>query len=151
MPPTDDSGRGPRPIGSLVSRLLARTGWDRERAGESLEEAWRSAAPETLREASRAGTVRRGVLEVFVSHSALVQEMGFHKRQTLLRLAELLPDEGITDMLISYSTAMATNVLPSRSIRFRMVTGSQRKQNGNMQPHGLLTGNRCTETERTSL
>ena len=40
----------------------------------------------------------RGVLEVFVSHSALVQEMGFHKRQTLLRLAELLPDEGITDI-----------------------------------------------------
>lgn len=98
MPPTDDSGRGPRPIGNLVSRLLARTGWDRERAGESLEEAWRSAAPEMLRAASRAGTVRRGVLEVFVSHSALVQEMGFHKRQTLLRLAELLPEEGITDI-----------------------------------------------------
>ena len=98
MPPTDDSGRGPRAIGSLVSRLLARTGWDRERAGESLEDAWLRAAPDSLRTASRAGTVRRGVLEVFVSHSALVQEMGFHKRQTLLRLAELLPDEGITDI-----------------------------------------------------
>ena len=33
--------------------------------------------------------VRRGVLEVFVSHSAHVQELGFQKRQTILRLAEI--------------------------------------------------------------
>jgi hypothetical protein len=38
------------------------------------------------------------VLEVFVSHSALVQEMGFHKRDVVARLGELVPAEGITDI-----------------------------------------------------
>ena len=42
--------------------------------------------------------VRRGVLEVFVSHSAHVQELGFHKHAIVARLRELLPDAGITDI-----------------------------------------------------
>jgi hypothetical protein len=35
---------------------------------------------------------------VFVTHSALAQEMGFHKREVLARLGELVPGEGITDI-----------------------------------------------------
>jgi len=54
--------------------------------------------PESLRHGSRAGSVRRGVLEVIVSHSALVQEMGFHKHALVGRLQTLLPAEGITDI-----------------------------------------------------
>jgi hypothetical protein len=33
-----------------------------------------------------------------VTHSALVQEFGFHKREVLARLGELVPAEGITDI-----------------------------------------------------
>jgi len=33
-----------------------------------------------------------------VSHSALVQEMGFHKRDILAKLADIVPAEGITDI-----------------------------------------------------
>jgi hypothetical protein len=33
-----------------------------------------------------------------VSHSAHVQEMGFHKRDVLARLNALVPAEGITDI-----------------------------------------------------
>lgn len=98
MPRNDPHAAGPQAIGRLVSRLLARTGHDREQSAAGLLDAWERAAPEVLRSASRPGTVRRGVLEVFVTHSALVQEMGFHKRQTVARLAELLPGEGITDI-----------------------------------------------------
>jgi hypothetical protein len=46
----------------------------------------------------RQGVVRRGVLEVFVTHSALVQEMGFHKHEVIQKLQSLLPSEGITDI-----------------------------------------------------
>ncbi|NBW96616.1 MAG: DUF721 domain-containing protein, partial [Planctomycetia bacterium] len=60
--------------------------------------AWAQAAPAAFRGASQPGLVRRGVLEVLVSHSALVQEMGFYKRDILARLAELVPAEGITDI-----------------------------------------------------
>jgi predicted nucleic acid-binding Zn ribbon protein len=89
---------GPTSIGRLMSRLMSRTGYDREQAAEGLAAAWREAAPPALQAASRPGLVRRGVLEVFVSHSALVQELGFQKREVLARLAELLPAAGITDI-----------------------------------------------------
>ena len=89
---------GPRSIGGLVSRLLARTGYDQEQSAGALADAWERAAPATFRHASQPGLVRRGVLEVFVSHSALMQEMGFHKREILAKLAASVPGEGITDI-----------------------------------------------------
>lgn len=89
---------GPRSIGGLVFRLLARTGYDQEQSAGALTAAWEQAAPPAFRHASQPGLVRRGVLEVFVSHSALVQEMGFHKREILAQLAQSVPGEGITDI-----------------------------------------------------
>ncbi|MFM8635728.1 MAG: DUF721 domain-containing protein [Planctomycetia bacterium] len=83
---------------SLMGRLMARTGYDREHSLSGLAAAWDEAAPDTLKGVSQPGLVRRGVLEVFVSHSALVQEMGFHKRDVLARLNTLVPAEGITDI-----------------------------------------------------
>ena len=89
---------GPRPIGSVINRLLARTGYGREHAAGQLEAAWASVVPEAFRGRSRPGGVRRGVFEVVVSHSALVQEMGFHKDDLVRRLGELVPSEGIADI-----------------------------------------------------
>lgn len=89
---------GPVAIGRLVSRLMARSGYDREQGSAALATAWETAAPASLRGASRAGLVRRGVLEVFVSHSAHVQELGFQKRDVVARLQALVPDAGITDI-----------------------------------------------------
>jgi hypothetical protein len=91
-------GGGPRAIGSVVSGLMARFGYDREQAASQLESAWTQVVPETLRSGSRAGLVRRGVLEVMVTHSALAQELGFHKHELVQRLGQLVPSEGITDI-----------------------------------------------------
>jgi len=77
---------------------MARTGYGREQAAGGLAAAWDRVAPAALRGASQPGLVRRGVLEVFVTHSALVQEFGFHKASVLARLTELLPGAGITDI-----------------------------------------------------
>lgn len=98
MPMPMHTTGGPRSIGGLVSRLLARTGYDQEHSTGALAEAWEKAAPPAFQGRSQAGLVRRGVLEVHVSHSALVQELGFHKREILARLAESVPGEGITDI-----------------------------------------------------
>ena len=89
---------GPTKIGRLMSRLMARTGYDCEQGSSGLAGAWQQAAPENMRDLSQPGLVRRGVLDVFVSHSALVQEMGFSKRQIITTLNELVPAEGITDI-----------------------------------------------------
>ncbi len=88
----------PRPLGSLLTRLMARTGYDRQQGSDALRSAWAEVAPASLQGSSQPGTVRRGVLEVFVSHSALVQEFGFHKREVLAGLQRLVPAEGITDI-----------------------------------------------------
>ena len=89
---------GPLAIGRLMSRLMARGGYDREQASAALATAWEAAVPPALKGASRPGVVRRGVLEVFVSHSAHVQELGFQKRDLVSRLQALAPDAGITDI-----------------------------------------------------
>lgn len=98
FPSRRSDAAGPLSIGSVMSRLMARAGYDREQASAGLEAAWRDAVPESLRTASRPGLVRRGVLEVFVSHSAHVQELAFQKRAVVARLQTLLPTEGITDI-----------------------------------------------------
>jgi predicted nucleic acid-binding Zn ribbon protein len=89
---------GPQSIGRIVGRLLARTGYDREQADEAIAAAWRQAVPAALASHSRPGRVRRGVLEVFVSHSAVVQEFAFQKAAVLERLRLAMPAAAITDI-----------------------------------------------------
>jgi hypothetical protein len=91
-------GAGPVSIGKVMARLMSRAGYDREQATAGLAAAWEDAAPAPLKRGSQPGLVRRGVLEVFVSHSALVQEFGFHKPAVLARLQTLLPEAGIQDI-----------------------------------------------------
>ncbi|MCX7405848.1 MAG: hypothetical protein CK530_06595 [Planctomycetaceae bacterium] len=98
LPTHQPASRGPTKIGSIISRLMARTGYDSQQSSSHLAAAWQQAAPASCRGASQPGLVRRGVLEVFVSHSALVQELGFQKRDVLTRLSALVPAEGITDI-----------------------------------------------------
>ena len=81
-----------------MARLMSRTGYDREQSTAALESAWREAVPEAIRAGSRPGQVRRGVLDVFVSHSAHVQELGFHKQAIVTRLRDLVPDAGVSDI-----------------------------------------------------
>lgn len=99
-------GGGPRAIGNVVSGLMARFGYDREQAASQLESAWSEVVPETLRSGSRAGLVRRGVLEVVVTHSALAQELGFHKHELIRQLQKIVPSEGITDIRCRVDTLL---------------------------------------------
>ncbi len=93
-----DQSRGPQSVGRIVARLMARTGYAREQASESLVAAWAAAVPERLAGHSRPGLIRRGVLDVFVTHSAIVQEMAFHKEVVLRSLQASMPSAGITDI-----------------------------------------------------
>jgi hypothetical protein len=97
-PQHGSAGSGPISIGKVMARLMSRTGYDREQATAGLAAAWADAAPAPFQRGSQPGLVRRGVLEVFVSHSALVQEFGFHKPAVLARMQTLLPEAGIQDI-----------------------------------------------------
>lgn len=94
----DHQPRGPQPVGRVMARLMARSGYGQEHASEALATAWGTAVPKELAGHARPGLVRRGVLEVFVSHSAIIQELNFRKATVLQSLQTTLPTAGITDL-----------------------------------------------------
>jgi predicted nucleic acid-binding Zn ribbon protein len=88
----------PRHIGDILSGLMARRGYARIQSGGACAAAWREAVGEAMANCTRATQVRRGVLEVLVGNSTMVQEIGFRKAALIKRLVELLPDEKIHDL-----------------------------------------------------
>jgi hypothetical protein len=88
----------PKRIADVLSEVMARRGYARVEASDRLERAWCAAAGELAAQHTRVGAVRRGVLEVVVGHSALVQEITFQKSSILSQLARLAPDERIADL-----------------------------------------------------
>ena len=88
----------PHKIADVLNELLARRGFARVQAADTLQRAWHSAAGELLAAHSKVSGLRRGVLEVIVANSTLLQELGFRKRTLLRDLAKEAPDESIQDV-----------------------------------------------------
>ena len=89
--------KGPEPIKEILAQLMAKQGFARVQGGAALEAAWKQVAGE-MAPFTRVGSVKRGKLEVTVSHSALVQELTFRKAGLLSALKQALPDEKIADL-----------------------------------------------------
>lgn len=87
--------RAPKPIGDILSELMARRGFAQIQSAAAYAEGWNAAAGPMVAKYTRVGTLRRGTLEVVVANSTLVQELGFQKSMLLKKLAERLPDQGI--------------------------------------------------------
>jgi predicted nucleic acid-binding Zn ribbon protein len=90
--------RGPRPIAEALNHLLARRGYARIQAALQFDQAWRSAAGEQLALHTRPGNVKRGVLEITVRNSSVLQELTFQKKQLLAQLQTLSVDPPIRDL-----------------------------------------------------
>ena len=88
----------PQGIGDVLAQLMARRGYAREQSFERYAEVWRQVAGDMLAACSRATQVRRGVLEVLVSNSTMIQEITFQKSDLVKRLADALPEENIRDL-----------------------------------------------------
>lgn len=90
--------RGPQSIGNVLSELMARSGFARVQSTEALESAWRAAAGPLAAKHTRVGRLKAGTLEIVVTHSILVQELGFQTQQLLAKMAELLPEQKIKNL-----------------------------------------------------
>ena len=95
--------RGAQPLSQILSELVARRGFARLRGQEELERVWRLAIEEavgiSLAASTRVGCVRRGVLEVQVENSVLLQELaGFHKHRLVQWLRDNVTSEQIRDI-----------------------------------------------------
>ena len=76
----------PERIGKILTRIMARRGFQRQIFQEQIENIWAEAVGETLAGQTRPGNIRRGVLEVFVAHSIFEQELSFLQPEILQKL-----------------------------------------------------------------
>jgi predicted nucleic acid-binding Zn ribbon protein len=88
----------PKKIGAALNNLMARQGYARVLAAGALDDAWQAAAGQRLAGHSRPGVVKRGVLEVVVRSSAVLQELTFAKTKILKQLLVSCPNETIRDV-----------------------------------------------------
>lgn len=88
----------PKHVADLLSSLMSRRGYAQVKSASDCGSAWQKAAGPELAKDSRVGDVRRGILEVMVRNSVLLQELTFQKRQLIKQLGRLAPEHKIRDI-----------------------------------------------------
>jgi hypothetical protein len=88
--------RRAKPIGEVISRLIARRGYAQVQQMTELQTAVGQAVGKSLEQHCRPGRLRRGVLEIYVRNSSVLQELTFQKKQVLGKLAQI--EEKIRDL-----------------------------------------------------
>lgn len=92
-------GRQPKRVSNVIAQLVQRKGYAQVRAASDREEAWRKALEaegcEAWADSTRVGPLKRGVLEIELSNSLMMQELSFLKENLLKQLTNSLPDDGI--------------------------------------------------------
>jgi len=79
--------RRAKPIGEVLSRLISRRGYAQVQQTAELQEAVARAVGATCEKHCRPGKLSRGVLEIHVRNSTVLQELTFRKKQVLAKLA----------------------------------------------------------------
>jgi hypothetical protein len=87
-----------RRIGSLVNQLMARRGYAQASAGEEMQRSVIAVVGPAIGNDCKVGKLKRGVLQVYVTDSATLQELNFQRRGVLKRLQKDMPDSNITDV-----------------------------------------------------
>jgi predicted nucleic acid-binding Zn ribbon protein len=90
--------RRPKKTADLLSQLFARQGYGQSQSVNELDEAWEIAAGPKFHNKTKAGKMNRGVLEVYVTSSAAIQQLGFQKKQLLSAMQQQLPQNKIKDL-----------------------------------------------------
>lgn len=91
--------QGPELLRDILGRLFTARGWGRQQERLRLEEAWAAAAGPEITPHTRIGGLRRGVLEVMVDNSVLLQELAHYQKRALLeQFRSRLPGLTITDV-----------------------------------------------------
>jgi predicted nucleic acid-binding Zn ribbon protein len=94
----------PKPVGNVLSQLLAKRGYAQIQTAATCDAAWREAVGEKLAANTRPGSVKRGVLEVLVRNSSVLQELAFVKAKVVKILIKLVPEQNIRDVRFRVGT-----------------------------------------------
>jgi predicted nucleic acid-binding Zn ribbon protein len=91
--------QGPELLRDILGRLFTTRGWGRQQGQRQLEQAWAESVGAEQARYTRVARLRRGVLEVEVANSVLLQELAhFHKKKLLEQLRRRLPGTTLTDL-----------------------------------------------------
>ena len=86
---SNSTHRGPRPLSDILGELFTVRGYSRLRVRQELEDAWNKAVGEPYCHQTRVDEVRRGVLNVTVAHSTLLEELSAFRKPSLLKALRL--------------------------------------------------------------
>ena len=88
----------PRRMGDVLNVLIARRGYAQVQTAAACGKPGKPPSERNSPGRRRAGEVRRGVLEVVVSNSTVLQELSFRKQELVERLAQLAPAHQIGNL-----------------------------------------------------
>jgi hypothetical protein len=113
-------------LSEILGELFTVRGYGRLQARHELEEAWAAAVGEPACRQTRLGEVRRGVLNVTVTHSALLEELAaFRKSELLAALRSGAPATTIHDIRFRVGAIEAGEADPTAGLRSRPSPGAQ--------------------------
>ncbi len=81
-----------------MADLMARRGYGQAEWRDQAAAAWQEAAGLHLGRKSCPGNLRRGILDIVVQSSSVLQEMTFQKIGLLKKMQQRLPDAKISDL-----------------------------------------------------
>jgi len=96
-PCSSDRSREPRRIAEVMIDLLAQRGYAQVQAAEECQAAWQKIAG-NLGPSTAPGPLKRGVLQINVRSSIVMQELTFNKSRLLKAIKEELPHHRINDL-----------------------------------------------------
>lgn len=96
--PVDRRRGAPRKLNSVLADLITHRGYAQQQTNEELAQAWNQTVGQGLAESSRVGQLRRGILEILVSNSVVLQELQFGKPTFLADMNRLLPQHDLKEL-----------------------------------------------------
>jgi hypothetical protein len=95
------SGAYPKPLRTVLNRLLARQGYNQTLGDASLQELWEQTVPKGWRGNTRIKKYSRGVLEITVDNPITLQQLEFAKHQMVQQLQQTAPEKRIKQIRLS--------------------------------------------------
>ncbi|WP_283435511.1 DUF721 domain-containing protein [Neorhodopirellula lusitana] len=100
----DERGKGPRKIGTVVSQLMSRRGYASVAVEHAMTASVVASVGPQLATSIQIGKLNRGVLQIFVPDSVVMQELTFQKRKMIKRLLKDHPQAKIKDIRFKVQT-----------------------------------------------
>lgn len=97
----------PQPLSAAISEYITRRGFARVQGNAQLASIWSKVAGESIASKTKVLGLSRGVLEIGVSSSAVLNELvSFHRTELLKKMQGEYPDHKISELKFKLKSGM---------------------------------------------